>query len=69
MKALKIVALCLLMMSCSDDDKNCSGNKSEINKEYDRQVQWVMENTNPIDNRQIALINEERAKKLQNACD
>jgi len=69
MKALKLLALALLFVSCSKDD-DCSGNYDEIYNQYQVQIDYVMNHPigGLIDYRQIDLLKQERDKKLQNAC-
>lgn len=63
-----IVSLCFL--SCSNDN-DCSGNRAEINQYFDQQIQYVENNPSNygIDYSQISLLNQERNKKLENACN
>lgn len=63
--------LATTIISCSNDDDNCQANKDAINQKYDGQIQKAKDNPGPggIDYRQIGLLNEERSKKLDHACD
>jgi hypothetical protein len=71
MKKLVLLAVLALSVSCSNDDDNCDQKASEINAYYDQQVQYVMDNPDPwgVNYNQISLLNQERNKKLQNACN
>lgn len=59
------------LFSCSGE--NCSEEKESINKYYDSQVQQVKNNGKDspmgIDYRQISLLEAERDKKLNEACN
>jgi len=72
-KALLILVFALSLLSCSNDDDNnsCQTNKDAINQKYDKQVQQVKDNPGPggIDYRQIGLLEQERSKKLSEACN
>lgn len=60
----------LLSFSCStDDDFDCDARIQEITESYQTQIDWVYENTNPIDLPQIALIRAERDQKISEACN
>tara|TARA_R110002126_G_scaffold42182_1_gene122122 strand:- start:786 stop:962 length:177 start_codon:yes stop_codon:yes gene_type:complete len=54
---------------CSSN--NCSEEKKSINDYYDQQVQHVKDNAGPTgpDYRQIGLLEDEREKKLNQACN
>lgn len=71
MKKLLLFILVSTIMSCSNDDDSCQANKDAINQKYDSQIQKAKDNPGPggIDYRQIGLLNEERDKKLDSACN
>lgn len=73
MKNYILLIFACTALSCSSEDvvslEDCEALKAEINAEYDDQIQWVRDNTNPDDERQIGLINEERHQALETACD
>lgn len=62
-----------LLFGCSSDDGsgNCQAERDEINQYYDNQVEYVMNNPGPggIDYQQISLLNQERDRKLSEACN
>lgn len=64
-----LVLLSVFVFSCSSDDESCADKRAEINAHYDAQIAWVEENTDPIDFRQIELMNQERENKLDEACN
>lgn len=71
-KLFSTLILGLLLISCSNDnDDSCQSNKDAINEKYDTQIQYVRDHPGPtgIDYRQISLLNEERSKKLDSACN
>lgn len=71
-KLFPTLILASLLISCSnDDDNNCQENKDAINLKYDTQIQYVRDHPGltGIDYRQISLLNEERSKKLDSACN
>ena len=71
-KLLLPLILVALSISCSNDDSdNCQSNKDAINAKYDKQVQQVKDNPDPsgINYKQIGLLNDERNKKLSEACN
>jgi hypothetical protein len=72
-KSLLLISLGATLLSCSNDDSpgNCQAEKDKINQYYDNQVQQVRDNpsSSGINYRQIGLLNEERNKKLSNACN
>lgn len=70
-KALLLIALGLCLLSCSNDDgNNCQAQRDEINTYYDKQIEYVTNNPGPggIDYAQISLLNQERDRKLSEAC-
>lgn len=73
MKKLLFAISLFAAISCTSEDNiptdGCEGTRAEINARYGAQIEWVAENTNPVDYRQIQLLNEERAEALENACD
>jgi hypothetical protein len=70
MKKIFYLIFSLFILSCSKDD-DCQEKINEINAYYDQQVQYVMDNPDPwgVNYNQISLLNQERNKKLQNACN
>ncbi len=59
------------LFSCSNDDgNNCQQRQDEINNYYDQHIEYVMNNPGPngVDYEQIALLNQERYRKLSEAC-
>lgn len=70
MKKLIYLLAITVLLSCSKDD-DCQEAKDSINAYYDTQVQFFIDNPNPdgIDYRKIGFLNEERNRKLANACD
>jgi len=73
MKKSILLIFALVALSCSSEDviplNDCEGTQAEINAYYDGQINWVVENSSPVDNRKIELLNQERANRLENACD
>jgi len=73
MKKLLITIIAITAISCTSEDNaplvNCDAAKAEINARFDVQVKWVKENTSPVDNGQINLINKERFSALETACE
>lgn len=67
-KILSILAFTLLL-SCSSDDESCADKKAAINENFDEQIAWVQENTNPVNQNQINNLNAEREIRLDEACD
>ena len=67
----KIIYLCVAIsvFGCSSD--NCSEEKQSINEYYENQIQQVKDNPvgGQINYRQIQLLEEERDKKLNEACN
>lgn len=71
MKKIMLLFIASLIFGCSSDD-NCQENEDAINLKYDTQIQYVKDNPNAtygIDYRQIGLLNEERNRKLADACE
>lgn len=68
MKKITLLLLLSLSLACSKDN-DCDTIKAEINQRYDAQVEWVQNNTNPVDTNQITHINNERNIKLSQACN
>lgn len=69
MKTIKLLTVLLIMASCSSDDESCAEKKAEMNAKYDKQIEWVKENSNPIDYRKIRLLNEERQDRVSKLCN
>jgi len=67
MKLLQVIALSILLFSCSKDDK-CAEEKAKIKANYDAQIQAEYENT-PIDYSKISLLTQERDNRVAKACD
>jgi hypothetical protein len=69
MKNIFYLFICVLLLSCSS--KDCSEETKSINDYYDQQIQKVNDNPGPTgpDYRQIQLLEDERDKKLSNACN
>jgi hypothetical protein len=71
-KTILILALILCLFSCSNDDgNNCQAERDEINQYYDQQIEYVMNHPGPngIDYRQIEILNQERQRRLDQACN
>lgn len=70
MKKITIAIAIAAFIGCSSNN-NCDAEKDAINKKYDEQIKYVKDNPGPngVDTRQISLLNEERNKKLNEACD
>jgi len=70
MKKFYLVLLVTIIVGCSSNN-DCKSEKEAINKKYDEQVQYVKDHPDPdgINYRQIELLNNERNKKLAEACD
>lgn len=63
-------SIMLLSSSCSKDD-DCTGNYNEINQSYQIQIDYIKNNPEPgwgVDYRKIGILENERNKKLANAC-
>lgn len=70
MKRILLLFATAFILSCSsDDDSNCDAQRDEINASFDNQIEWVEENTNPVDTNQINLLNEERDLRLSQVCN
>lgn len=71
MNKITFALLIIFLAGCSSDNNDCQANKDAINKKYDDQIQYVKDHpgSDGIDYRQITLLNEERNKKLETACD
>ena len=69
MKKFILLSAALAIVSCSNN--NCSEEKQSINDYYDKQIQYVKNNAGPTgpDYRQIGLLEDEREKKLDQACN
>jgi hypothetical protein len=70
-KLLLTLFIITSLTSCSNDEDNCQENRDAINLKYDAQIQYVKDHpgSTGIDYRQITLLNEERSKKLDSACN
>jgi hypothetical protein len=65
-------ALATLLFACSNDDgDDCQAKKDQINQQFDAQVEYVMNHPGPsgIDYNQISLLEQERSRKLSQACN
>lgn len=71
MKKLLLILFIALSFSCSSDDEDfdCEARTQEITEQYQTQIDWVYENTSPVDFNQIALIRAERDQKISEACN
>lgn len=69
MKKIILLLVASTILSCSNN--NCSEEKQSINDYYDQQVQKAKDNAGPTgpDYRQIGYLEEERDKKLAQACN
>lgn len=65
------IILASVLLSCSPDDSNCEAEKQAIRDYYDAQIQSVRDNpgVNGVDYAQIILLQQEKAHKLETACD
>ncbi len=64
--------LATMMFACSNDDgDDCQAKKDQINQHFDAQVEYVMNNPEPggVDYNQISLLEQERSRKLSEACN
>lgn len=71
MKNLFLSILGILLFSCSKDDNHCEDQKKAIANHYALQIQQVRDNPSPgwgIDYRKISILEQERDKKIMNAC-
>lgn len=69
MKNLLFILITFTIIGCSSN--NCSEEKQSINDYYDQQILQVNNNPGPTgpDYRQIGLLEKEREKKLNEACN
>ncbi len=69
MKKIIFILAISTLLSCSSN--NCSEEQQSINDYYDKQIQYVKNNpfAGQIDYRQIGLLEDERDKKLSEACN
>ncbi len=69
MKTIFLSFIAIILFSCSKDD--CASIINEINNYYDAQIQLVINNPvlGEIDYRKIGILNKDRERKLQTACN
>lgn len=69
MKKTILLFTAFMVFGCSNN--NCSEEKQSINEYYDKQIQYIKNNAGPTgpDYRQIGLLEDEREKKLNQACN